>query len=212
MLSGISENIIFGQLANYGTGCFDLIMDTEELQKAKVTNDDDFDQPMAYEYKPDFDNIVSTPDILMTPDQPFLDGATAYEKDKDGSFYNAFTPMPMATSTHYGVGASPIHGSPSHGDMYRMTQGTTPIYAGATPGPAAYSYDGTQGYMRQAAGSTPAYPSSSPGYYQGGAVGYSTAGQPTGGYQAAASPGYRVGQSPGYRPTAMGGASPSYRP
>jgi len=30
-LSGISENIIFGQLAPYGTGCFDLVMDTKQL-------------------------------------------------------------------------------------------------------------------------------------------------------------------------------------
>jgi len=30
-LSGITENIIMGQLAPYGTGCFDLMMDTSEL-------------------------------------------------------------------------------------------------------------------------------------------------------------------------------------
>ena len=31
-LSGISENIIFGQLAPYGTGCFDVVMDTKSLE------------------------------------------------------------------------------------------------------------------------------------------------------------------------------------
>ena len=33
-LSGVTENIIFGQLAPYGTGCFDLMMDTEMLKDA----------------------------------------------------------------------------------------------------------------------------------------------------------------------------------
>lgn len=33
-LSGITENIIMGQLAPYGTGCFDLMMDTNELKEA----------------------------------------------------------------------------------------------------------------------------------------------------------------------------------
>jgi len=33
-LSGITENIIMGQLAPYGTGCFDLMMDTSELYGA----------------------------------------------------------------------------------------------------------------------------------------------------------------------------------
>lgn len=31
-LSGITENIIFGQLAPYGTGCFDLVIDKVALQ------------------------------------------------------------------------------------------------------------------------------------------------------------------------------------
>lgn len=30
-LTGISENIIMGQLAPYGTGCFDLVVDTDVL-------------------------------------------------------------------------------------------------------------------------------------------------------------------------------------
>lgn len=32
-LSGITENIIFGQLAHYGTGSFDLIVDRNEILK-----------------------------------------------------------------------------------------------------------------------------------------------------------------------------------
>lgn len=31
-LSGISENIIFGQLAPYGTGSFDIVVDSKQLQ------------------------------------------------------------------------------------------------------------------------------------------------------------------------------------
>jgi len=32
-LSGVTENIIMGQLAPYGTGCFDVMMDTEMLRE-----------------------------------------------------------------------------------------------------------------------------------------------------------------------------------
>jgi len=33
-LCGVTENIIMGQLAPYGTGCFDLMMDTDMLKAA----------------------------------------------------------------------------------------------------------------------------------------------------------------------------------
>lgn len=41
MLTGVTENIIFGQLAPYGTGCFDVIMDTNML---KESNDNAIEQ------------------------------------------------------------------------------------------------------------------------------------------------------------------------
>lgn len=34
-LQGISEAIIFGQLGKFGTGCFDLILDEEQIKDAK---------------------------------------------------------------------------------------------------------------------------------------------------------------------------------
>lgn len=47
-LSGITENIIFGQLAPYGTGCFDVIMDTDMLKEANdgAVDHEDFNQRM----------------------------------------------------------------------------------------------------------------------------------------------------------------------
>ena len=43
-LSGITENIIMGQLAPYGTGCFDLVIDKEVLQDYAQTKPDEEDE------------------------------------------------------------------------------------------------------------------------------------------------------------------------
>lgn len=170
-----------------------------------------------------------------------LPGGTSLYLGEAGSAYNAFTPMPGAGGTGvYGSGMdSPIQGSPTQVDMYSrpMMPGTTPIHAGATPGPlpgtigvsggaSAYGAGTTPAYPRaNAAGSTPGYPAaatSSPSYYapMGGpsASGpayapYSPApytmqaGGRTPGYQPGGQP---AGASPRYMPTM--GQSPTYRP
>jgi len=38
-LKGITENIMMGQLAPYGTGCFDLMIDPEVLEKNAYSHD-----------------------------------------------------------------------------------------------------------------------------------------------------------------------------
>lgn len=35
-IQGVSENIIFGKLAKIGTGCFDLLLDTEKCKQSAV--------------------------------------------------------------------------------------------------------------------------------------------------------------------------------
>jgi DNA-directed RNA polymerase II subunit RPB1 len=65
-LSGVTENIIFGQLAPYGTGAFDVIMDTDMLKEA---NDGNIEEPnMAMMPNHGFDDFIAgTPEHMMTP-------------------------------------------------------------------------------------------------------------------------------------------------
>lgn len=41
-LTGVTENIIFGQLSPYGTGCFDVIMDTDMLKEANEAQREEY--------------------------------------------------------------------------------------------------------------------------------------------------------------------------
>ena len=138
-LCGVTENIIMGQLAPYGTGCFDLIMDTSMLKAANdagpavSVNSGRMPNPLS-------DPGSDTPQ-WMTPTAPAQDAYSTYQ----GSVYGAFTPTP---------GASPVWGDA--GQTHTMLP-ATPIYnagGGQTPGP-------TPGY-RTGSG-TPGY-SSSPAY------------------------------------------------
>lgn len=59
-LKGITENIMLGQLAPYGTGCFDLLLDTDMILKADfIDNPEDIN---IYDFV-DNKNEMSTPDI-----------------------------------------------------------------------------------------------------------------------------------------------------
>lgn len=77
-LTGITENIIFGQLCPYGTGSFSLVTDAEALSKcsqdrAQVTSEY---SPVPYQ--------VLTPVIGNTPDQNTMQGGMS----------SAYTPNP----------------------------------------------------------------------------------------------------------------------
>ena len=70
-LCGVTENIIMGQLAPYGTGSFDLMMDTDMLKEA---NDNAGNE--AVNDCPDFEDLVNdhqlgggTP-VFLTPRAP----------------------------------------------------------------------------------------------------------------------------------------------
>lgn len=117
-LCGVTENIIMGQLAPYGTGCFDLMMDTSMLKAANDAG------PAVSVREP---NVLggggSDTPVWMTPTAPAQEvGWTNYQ----GSVYGAFTPTP---------GASPVYGDA--GQTHTMLP-ATPIYpaaGGQTPGP-----------------------------------------------------------------------------
>jgi len=109
-LSGITENVIFGQLAPYGTGAFDLIVDKQQLSNcienrmgalAQVTPLEEGDTPLMS------GDMQMTPTIQKTPNAYMTGGATPsiHTPNLDG----AFTPAAMMSP---GVG-SPLYGGMS---------------------------------------------------------------------------------------------------
>jgi len=69
-LSGITENIIMGQLAPYGTGCFDLVIDQQILNdnaQSKIDDDDDANPVSGYTPMVDPYNNSMTPVNPHTP-------------------------------------------------------------------------------------------------------------------------------------------------
>jgi len=71
-LCGVTENIIMGQLAPYGTGCFDLMMDTDMLREANDAGPGASMQEL--DVIDDFINMTPQPytPIVMTPTAPAL--------------------------------------------------------------------------------------------------------------------------------------------
>ena len=60
---GITENIIFGQLAPLGTGSFKLLIDREEVKQAKYVPDDHNNKPgdleMQYQDNENYEDVTS---------------------------------------------------------------------------------------------------------------------------------------------------------
>lgn len=100
-LSGVTENIIMGQLAPYGTGSFDLMADTDMMKQANDLDPEPRDLPGNYsDYDPIVDGGGGTP-VWMTPTGPGGgQGGTSYHMP--GSAYGAFStyqpgsPVPMS--------------------------------------------------------------------------------------------------------------------
>lgn len=71
-LKGISENIMLGQLAPFGTGCFDLILDLDKIENAPYIEDfrqeiDDSNNIMTPINSGGHSPIISTPFVNATP-------------------------------------------------------------------------------------------------------------------------------------------------
>ena len=87
-LKGISENIMLGQLAPYGTGSFDLLFDTDKIKNAEYLEDarlfEDVDMP----------NDMATPTIGYDSANSFTPTRTPFGmKTPNLGFNNTFTPM-----------------------------------------------------------------------------------------------------------------------
>ncbi len=196
-MKGVSENIMLGQLAKIGTGCFDLILNVEECKKA-----------MPIPVNSRYDSMMPN---MMDSNMMF----SAMTPNGGGSMSPAMTPWNQSASPAYnqGWGQSPYAGamtpstaaaafSPS---AQSEASGFSPAWSprGAqSPGPYMPGSPGSPSFM-----ASPSYmpqsPSGarSPSYSPGGA-GYS----PSSPSYSPSSPNYSP-TSPGYSPT-----SPSYSP
>jgi DNA-directed RNA polymerase II subunit RPB1 len=205
-MKGVSENIMLGQLAKIGTGCFDLILNVEECKKAMPI-------PINSRYDSMMPNIG---DNMM-----FSSGASPHSS---GGMSPAMTPWNNATTPGYqswgaspygamGGGMTPAAGSFSPSAFSeasgfspawspRGAQSPGPYIPGSSPGSPSYGL-ASPSYAPQSPGAR------SPTYSPGGAGGYSPSSpsySPTSPNYSPTSPSYSP-TSPSYSPT-----SPSYSP
>jgi DNA-directed RNA polymerase II subunit RPB1 len=116
-LTGISENIMLGQLAPFGTGCFDLLLDTKMIEKAKVQEeemevDEVMNTPLYDGQSPIQTPFMQTPNMLAgnvsmyTPNRGASPSFTpGYEVPKSPYMYSSnagvynyiMTPNPMVS-------------------------------------------------------------------------------------------------------------------
>ena len=116
-LSGITENIIMGQLAPYGTGCFDLVVDSDLL-----------------------DEYAQTKIGEIEDDRPYT-GGTPQLQDEDMQYGRIDTPvLPSTPIGNYGGGASEYSSYGTPGYRGEMSPGPGNAYGGGAAGMSpAYS-------------------------------------------------------------------------
>lgn len=135
-LKGITENIIMGQLAPYGTGSFEITIDTDVLNSyAQIKPEDDdlqagntpmhMDHGGYNEYANDNDYVVNTPYQGNTP-APNYGGMSEYSSYTP-NYQGGFSPGPNNFGSPM-YGTTPAYMSPYGGTSpgYRATQ--SPIY------------------------------------------------------------------------------------
>jgi DNA-directed RNA polymerase II subunit RPB1 len=125
-LAGITENIMFGQLAPFGTGCFDLQLDLKAIENAKLTED-----AKLMEVEEDF---MNTPLLNNSPMQtPFM--STPNQMGNMSSYFTpmrqspTFTPgyeMPKSPYLHAGVNAQNYIMTPN--PMVSPNSVNSPVY------------------------------------------------------------------------------------
>lgn len=210
-LKGITENIIMGQLAPFGTGSFDVVIDPSVLQEfAQMKPEDEENQGGDTEYMQEYqmkDRAVAENYEYMIH-TPMMGGTPAYFGGGESVYSTMGTPNIQAGfSPGPGFGGSPAYGGQSPNPYMSVHSYGTPTYR-VNQSPI---YQGYQSPIYQVADNTP-----TPG---GGLVGsqaspmYSPTGQSSG-YVNNASPVYSgsvgVGaQSPSYSPTAGAAYSPT---
>lgn len=186
-LTGITENIIFGQLAPYGTGSVDLIVDQQALFNCPQTKTE------TYEPVPSSEHMVMDDEPLYSEQTPTVEKTPA-----QGLGYGYGGGNTSVYTSNPDVMFTPFHkvGSPG----YSMGGGSSsyqPMQSPARVAAASSVYDNIQGYSPSSA-----YGSAN---YVDGQVGYSSAGNTS--QHASYSPTNVMNpfQSPSYSPT-----TPSY--
>ena len=105
-LKGITENIIMGQLAPFGTGSFDLVIDPTVLQDfAQAKPDEDIHEGGNTPLQQDED--IFTPLIHNTPH--YHGGASEYSTMNTPRYDGGFSPGPMSSPGYM----SPYPGTPN---------------------------------------------------------------------------------------------------
>jgi DNA-directed RNA polymerase II subunit RPB1 len=212
-VTGVTENIMLGQLAPLGTGCFDLLLNEDMLKDAEpivaqamMADDDVYSREPS---SPEYDNFALSPSVRSpvsaSPSYPYSPVASPFSTTAYSPRYSSAPYSPASPS--YNSGAySPS--SPSYNATSPSYNVTSPSYSPTSP---SYSYSATSPVYRaggRAGATSPTYSPTSPSYtassplYRGMSPSYS----PTSPSYSPTSPSYSP-TSPSYSPT-----SPSYSP
>ncbi|CAD5225568.1 unnamed protein product [Bursaphelenchus okinawaensis] len=185
-VKGVSENIMLGQLAKAGTGCFDLVLDSEKCKLGMEIQANTMGMMGGAFFN---DGMSSPASSSMSPSRtPWQNGPTGATPSYAGD--GAWSPMGTGGVTPGGAFSPVGAGSDS---------GFSPAYSEAFSPRGAQSPGMSPGYGSPRPGASPAY-AMSPAYNPG--TGYS----PTSPSYSPTSPAYNP-TSPRYSPT-----SPSYSP
>uniref|UniRef100_A0A8V0X8E6 3'-5' exoribonuclease n=2 Tax=Gallus gallus TaxID=9031 RepID=A0A8V0X8E6_CHICK len=195
-MKGVSENIMLGQLAPAGTGCFDLLLDAEKCKHG-------MEIPSAI---PGLGVGGSTGMFFGSAPSPMGNMSPAMTPWNQGATpaYGAWSPSVGSGMTPGGAGFSPSAASDASGFSpgYSPAWSPTPGSPGS-PGPSSPYIPSPGGAMSPSYSPTsPAYEPRSPGGYTPQSPSYS----PTSPSYSPTSPSYSP-TSPNYSPT-----SPSYSP
>jgi DNA-directed RNA polymerase II subunit RPB1 len=186
-LSGVSENILLGQLPPLGTGCFDLFLNESKLKDA-------IELPAGGEATAMFYEPGATSPGSATPYMGSDERTPMYRMSPGATPAASYSPYVDFGEFSPGRGSfSPSPSSPSYSPA---SPGYSPAGAGYSPSSPGYS-PSSPGYSP----SSPGYSPASPGYSPS-----SPAYSPTSPKYSPASPSYSP-SSPAYSPT-----SPSYSP
>jgi len=219
LLRGVSENIIMGQLAPMGTGCFDLMLDKDMLEKEAIPRNlkEDVEVLEHHFVKNEEEDYMNTPHPEYTPDYEPNGGVSEHSTMHSVWGQNAaMTPIPGEAG--YGTGA--VMSSPTsylNSPAYTRSPGyevRTPIYRS--------NDESAGGNSAHASGYTSPNNVASPSYSPTGVMhnpsGYSPRGPMS--PNQASSPSYQPytmanPSSPAYSPTAnrnFSHTSPQYSP
>lgn len=231
-LRGVSENIIMGQLAPMGTGCFDLMLDKDILKREAIVRNikEESDMMEQHFIKNEEDEYMNTPHPDYTPEYAATGNTSEYSAMYSEWGGNAaMTPIPGEA----GHGALPVGMSSPTSYINTPTYSRSPGYEVRTPIYRNSEHDSVGGSHGGAfsPGHGVASPQYSPtnihnpaGYSPSGALSPNQSSSPS--YQPygrmnPSSPGYSptasrnfVHTSPQYSPTTPNNypASPSYSP